>query len=99
MATKPIDQEKEQEASRLRGSLFEFTRYFFEDITGREFIISVPTCRESHHITCCKALTSVMRLDILRAIINLPPGCGKSTLCSMWAAWGLASYPDSNSLY
>lgn len=99
MAIQSIDHEKEQEASRLRGSLLEFTRYFFEYITGREFIISIPTGRESHHITCCKALTSVMRLEILREIINLPPGCGKSTLCSMWAAWGLASYPDSNYLY
>jgi predicted phage terminase large subunit-like protein len=99
MAIQSIDHEKEEEASRLRGSLLEFTRYFFEYITGREFIISIPTGRESHHITCCKALTSVMRLEILREIINLPPGCGKSTLCSMWAAWGLASYPDSNYLY
>ena len=94
-----IDHEKEAEASKLRGSLLEFTRYFFQYITGRKFIISVPTGRESHHITCCRALTSVMRLDILREIINLPPGCGKSTLASMWAAWGLASYPDSNYLY
>jgi len=94
-----IDHEKEQEASRLRGSLLEFTRYFFEYITGRQFIISVPVGRESHHITCCRTLTSVMRLDVLREIINLPPGCGKSTLVSMWAAWGWASYPDANYLY
>ncbi len=94
-----IDREKEQEASRLRGSLLEFTRYFFEYITGRQFIISIPIGRESHHITCCRTLTSVMRLDILREIINIPPGHGKSTLCAMWAAWGLASYPDSNYLY
>ena len=99
MATQKIDYEKEAEASKLRGSLLEFTRYFFEYITGRKFIISVPIARESHHITCCKALTNVMRLQTLREIINLPPGCGKSTLCSMWAAWGLASYPDSNYLY
>jgi predicted phage terminase large subunit-like protein len=94
-----IDYEKEEQASRLRGSLIEFTRYFFEYITGRKFIISIPTGRESHHITCCRALTSVMRLQILREIINLPPGCGKSTLVSMWAAWGWASYPDANYLY
>lgn len=97
--TVSIDREKEEEASKLRGSLLEFTRYFFKYITGREFIISRPTGRESHHITCCKTLTSVMRLEILREIINLPPGCGKSTLVSMWAAWSLASYPDSNYLY
>ena len=94
-----IDYEKEEEASKLRGSLLEFTRYFYEYITGRPFVISRPVGRESHHITCCKALTSVMRLEILREIINLPPGCGKSTLVSMWAAWGWASYPDANYLY
>lgn len=94
-----IDYEKEEQASKLRGSLLEFTRYFFEYITGRQFIVSVPTGRESHHITCCKALTSLMRLEVLREIINLPPGCGKSTLVSMWAAWGWASYPDANYLY
>lgn len=99
MASEKIDYLKEGEAAKLRGSLLEFTRYFFEYITGRKFIISVPTGRESHHITCCKALTSVMRLEVLREIINLPPGCGKSTLVSMWAAWGWASYPDANYLY
>lgn len=99
MASRVIDYEKEQEASKLRGSLMEFTQYFFEYITGRTFIISKPIGRESHHITCCRALTSVMRLELLRLIINLPPGCNKSTLVSMWAAWGWASYPDSNYLY
>jgi predicted phage terminase large subunit-like protein len=98
MAT-TIDHEKEAQASKLRGSLLEFTRYFFEYITGRQFIISVPISRESHHITCCRALTAVRRLEVLREIINLPPGCGKSTLASMWAAWGWASYPDANYLY
>jgi len=35
-----IDYEKEHEASRLRGSLLEFTRFFFHHIIGREFIVS-----------------------------------------------------------
>jgi predicted phage terminase large subunit-like protein len=99
MASKSIDHEKEEQASKLRGSLLEFSRYFFEYITGRSFIISVPIGRESHHITCCRALTSVFRLETLREIINIPPGCGKSTLCSMWVAWALSHYPDSNFLY
>lgn len=94
-----IDHEKEQEASRLRGSLLEFTRYFFEHITGRPFIISQPIGRESHHITVSRALTQVARLEELREIINLPPGSGKSTFASMWAAWCWATYPDSNFLY
>ena len=65
---------KEEEAAKLRGSLLEFCRFFFEYITGREFIISRPIGRESRHITCCRALTSIFRLEILRAIINIPPG-------------------------
>lgn len=94
-----IDYEKEREASRLRGSLLEFARYFFEYITGNEFIVSIPTGRESHHITVCRALTKVERLESLREIINIPPGCGKSTFLCMFAAWCWSKYPDSNFLY
>lgn len=94
-----IDIEKETEASKLRGSLLEFTRYFFKYLTGRDFIISHPTGRESHHVTVCRSLTRLKRLEASREIINLPPGCGKSTLASMFAAWCWAEYPDSNFLY
>lgn len=94
-----IDHEKEEMASRLRGSLLEFTRYFFLYITGREFIISNPIGRESHHITVCRSLTQVRRLELLREIINLPPGCGKSTFVSMFVAWCWAEFPNSNFLY
>jgi len=94
-----IDYDKEEEASRLRGSLLEFTRYFFLHITGREFIISKPIGRESHHIEVCRSLTKIKKLELLREIINLPPGCGKSTLVSMFIAWCWADFPDSNFLY
>ena len=94
-----IDHEKEEMASRLRGSLLEFTRYFFQHITGREFIVSCPDGRESHHITVCRTLTRIKRLEFLREIINLPPGCGKSTFVSMFVAWCWAEFPDSNFLY
>lgn len=94
-----IDYEKEEMASRLRGSLLEFSRYFYEYITGREFIISKPIGRESHHISVCRTLTQIKHLEILREIINIPPGCGKSTFVSMFIAWCWASYPDSNFLY
>src|SRR5712675_397977 len=94
-----IDYEKEQEASRLRSSLLEFTRYFFRHITGRDFIVSQPIGRESHHITVCRTLTQIKRLELLREIINLPSGCAKSTFVSMFVAWCWAEYPDSNFLY
>lgn len=96
-----IDYEKEELASRLRGSLLEFTRFFFKHITGRDFIVSRPVARESHHIVVCRELTKLFRLQTPnhRLIINLPPGYGKSILVSHWIAWAMASYPDSNFIY
>jgi predicted phage terminase large subunit-like protein len=96
-----INQDKEQLSSELRGSLLRFTRFFYPILTGRDFIVSEPIGRESHHITICRALTQVARLEIPnhRLLINVSPGSGKSTLLSMWVAWTLAQYPDSRFLY
>lgn len=94
-----IDYEKEQQAARLRGSFLLCTQFFYEHVTGRQFVVSVPQGRESHHITVARALTQVARLQILREIINLPPGSGKSTFLCMWIAWCWATYPDANFLY
>jgi predicted phage terminase large subunit-like protein len=95
----PVDQTKEDHAAKLRGSFLEFTRFFYEHVKGRKFIVSQPICRESHHITIARALTSIYRLQILREIINVPPGSGKSTFLCMWVAWCWSKYPDSNFLY
>lgn len=88
-------------ASELRGSLLSFTQFFYPLLTGRDFIISKPVGRESHHIIISRALTQAARLQIpdQRLIINVAPGSGKSTLLSMWIAWTIASYPDSRFLY
>lgn len=94
-----IDLDKEVQAARLRGSLLEFMRFFYEHITGRKFIVSQPIGRESHHITIAKALTKAFNLETLRLIINVPPGHNKSTMLSLWTAWAWAHYPDSNFLY
>jgi predicted phage terminase large subunit-like protein len=96
-----VDIEKEEIASRLKGSLFEFSRMFYPLLTGRKFIISNPFGREPHIITICKALTRVARLEISsnRLLISVPPGHGKSTMMIMWVAWTLAKYPDSKYLY
>lgn len=95
----PINYEREEEASRLRGSLLEFCRFFYEHLTGREFIVSKPIGRESHHITVSRTLTQIKRLELLREIINLPPGSGKSMMVSMFVAWCWTDFPDSNFLY
>lgn len=96
-----IDVEKEHAASMLRGSLLEFTRFFYKILTGRDFIVSCPMGRESHHVTISKALTSAARLEILnhRLLINVSPGSGKSTMLAMWVAWTLANHPDARFLY
>lgn len=96
-----IDIAKEQEASRLRGSLLEFTRFFYKHLTGRDFIVSNPLGRESHHITVCRAFTNLFeeQRHAYGLIINLPPGYGKSVMTCMWIAWCYSHYPDCNFLY
>ena len=96
-----IDIEKETQAAELKGSLLLFTRFFYKHLTGRDFIVSNPPGRESHHITVSKAFTSLFREQqhAYGLIINLPPGYGKSVMTSMWVAWCYAHYPDCNFLY
>lgn len=95
------DIKTEELASKLRSSFLEFTQFFYPILTGRKFIISSPTGRESHHVTIAKALTQACRLEIPnhRLLINVSPGSGKSTMLAMWVAWTMASYPDSRFLY
>ncbi len=94
-------EEREQIASRLRSSFTEFIVFFYPILTGRPFIISQPTGRESHHVIIPRALTSAARLEIInhRLIINVSPGSGKSTMLAMWVSWTMATFPDSRFLY
>lgn len=96
-----LNADKDQLASELRSSLLAFTEFFYPILTGRQFIVSRPLGRESHHITICRALTSAARLEIPdhRLLINVSPGSGKSTMLAMWVAWTLAKWPDSRFLY
>lgn len=93
--------EKESTASELKGSFFSFVRFFYPALTGRDFLVSVPTSRESHQVIICRTLTRAFRLQIpsQRVMINVSPGSGKSTFLSMWVAWCMASHPDSRFLY
>ncbi len=96
-----INIEKEELASRLKGSFLLFCETMYPLLTSRQFIVPQPICRESHVITVCRALTQAARLELPthRLIINLPPGHGKSLMLSMWCAWCIAQYPDSKFLY
>jgi predicted phage terminase large subunit-like protein len=95
------DEQRLELRAKLLGSYLEFARFFFEIYTKKEFIVSQPTSRESHHITIARALTQAFRLELPhhRLIINVPPGHGKSVMVSLWVAWAMAHYPDSNFLY
>jgi hypothetical protein len=93
--------DRDQDASRLRGSLLEFIQFFYKYITGREFIISCPPSRESHHKTICRAYSELFHVqkESHGLLINVPPGYGKSVMTCMWIAWCFTHYPDCNFLY
>lgn len=93
--------DKEVLASQLRGSFLLFCKMFFPIVTGRDFIVSSPIGRESHHIVIARALTNVFRENTKysRLGICVPPRCSKSVLVSLWAAWSYAHYPDCNFIY
>ncbi len=93
-----------EQKAKLLGSFLLFTQVFYKLRTGREFIISKPSSRESHHVTIAKELTQLLRADftqenadlILRKLITIPPRYGKTELIIHFIAWALAHYSDSN---
>lgn len=95
------DNERLRLRAKLKGSLIEFTKYFYPLLTGRSFIVSEPVGRQSHHLIISEALTAAARLEIPnhKLLINVSPGSGKSTLLAMWVAWTMAKHPDSRFLY
>lgn len=96
-----IDITKEEEASRLRGSLQEFTRFFTKHITNRDYIESQPIGRESHQIIICRELTAMTRMEHPNEnlLINVEPGSGKSLQICMWIAWCYTHNPHCNFIY
>lgn len=81
------------------GSFLLFVQTFFPLVTGREFHVSNPPGRESHFITISKELTLVARMQLDSLLINVAPGSGKSVLVSMWVAWTMSRWPNSQYLY
>jgi phage terminase large subunit-like protein len=84
---------------KLLDNFLLFTQTFFPYITGRSFLIPYPPGRESHFITIARELTAVANMETTSLLINVPPGHGKSALVSMWTAWTMAKYPNSQYLY
>lgn len=85
--------------AQLLGSFTLFCKTFFPLVTGRDFFIPSPEGREPHVRVIARELVKVFRGDTTRLIINVPPGHFKSTLVSIWVAWTLARYPDSQYIY
>lgn len=76
-----------------------FIRYFFKQLTGRDFELSNPAGRESHFITIARYLTDCFYNPNQRLYIGVPPGYAKSTMLAYWVAWAMAIYPDSKFIY
>jgi len=85
--------------AKLLGSLSAFTKAFYKIRTGRDFEISIPVARVSHHILIFKALTRVLRGETKRLIINVPPRYGKTEIIINFIAWATARYADAVHMY
>ena len=96
-----IDFYKEEESSKLRGSLQEFTKFFTKYIKDLDYIESHPVGRESHQITICRELSSFTRMEHPdeNLLINVQPGSGKTLQICMWVAWCYAINPKCNFIY
>lgn len=96
------DRSEEAEAQlkfRLLTNFLFFMQTFFPLVTGRDFIMSKPSGRESHFITISRELTLAAQLQSLSVLCNVPPGSGKSTICAFFVAWTMARYQNSQYLY
>jgi hypothetical protein len=99
MSSPARNDEVEELKAELLGSFLLFVQTFFPLVTGKPFVISNPPGRESHFITIARELTLVFRMQCNALTIQVPPGSGKSTLLSMFTAWTMAKYQNSQYLY
>ena len=91
--------EREDLKAQMWGSFLLFVQTFFPLVTGKPFILSNPVGRESHFITISRELTLVAKMQLDALLINIAPGSGKSVLVSMWVAWTMSRWPNSQYLY
>ena len=71
-----------EEREALEGSLTEFVKHSWSSIDSSEY-------QESWALDAlCEHLEAVTRGHIKRLLVNFPPRCGKSNVCSIaWPAW------------
>jgi predicted phage terminase large subunit-like protein len=73
----------------LEGSLYEYA------VRAWETIDSVPFISNWHLHAICEHLEAVSSGQIKKLLINVPPGCSKSSICSvMWPTWEWATRPE-----
>lgn len=86
-------------AAELLNDFLLFLCYFYKKKNGREFIISRPLGRRSHHIIIAEEFVKCFYLQSNRLIINVPPGYAKTTMLTYFMAWCYAHYPDCQFIY
>lgn len=87
------------ERDKLLNSLLYFTQVFFKLRTGRDYVVSNPVGRESHHIAICRVLVKVFKGETKKLLISVPPRYGKSELIIHFIAWTMAWFPNSQYIY
>lgn len=97
--TQSLSSNDEKLSLELKSDFLLFTKYFFKARTGKDFVISQPVSRQSHHVQISDKLNSIFHGDKTRALIHCPPRYGKTELMIHFIAWTLANYPDSQYIY
>lgn len=79
---------------RLTSSALTLTRYFFKKRFGRKFVTG------EHHRKICDVLDRVLRGELTRVIINMPPRYSKTELCiKNFITAGLAINPAAKFIH
>jgi predicted phage terminase large subunit-like protein len=79
---------------KCENDLLFFTRYIYKENTRRNFIIA------PHFVNIANTLEEVVKGNIKRLIINIPPRYGKTELAvKCFIAWSLAKNPQSKFIH
>lgn len=80
--------------AKLHVSMLSFTKYFFYEKMKKKFVVN------SHHELICNALDRVIRGDVTKLMINLPPRYSKTEIVvKNFIAKGLALNPQSKFIH
>ena len=94
METSPIEALQALDRLACEDSQLEFTQKFFEVREGAPFIVG------RHHKVMARVLDQVLRGEISRLIINIPPGFTKTQMCVVdFVARGLAINPRARFIH